>query len=292
MPAFRPLASYMADSKISYQDAGLDYQQAAKCEAYTIIGSDALSMLAVDDSGVVTAAVYYPFNNAWTDASTPALRAVLASDDVFRLRFRNHFCAIFHPRFTLVPSRLFNPANLHPYFSLLLSENNMIYGYNRLPDMDCVAVYAHKEEEQHISMQLSGRDSAPHLAAAFLRAAQFAAPVQGHSLIVNVRNRSAQVAVFDRQHLLYYNVTPNDGPADLVYYIMVLFDQFRLSQQTTPVFLAGNIHAQEESVGLLRNFIERVAFIPAQEKHHFPALSNPIPEHFFFELISLRHFGR
>jgi len=289
--AFRPMAFYMADSKISYQDARLDYQQASRCEAYTIVGADALSMLAVDDSGVVRAAVYYPFETAHTHDLNP-LRGVLQSDDVFRLRFRNHFCAVFHPRLTLVPQRLFDADHLPAYFNLLLSENSMEYGQIPIPEMDCVAVFANRKDEQALCNQLSSRPSSPHLAPALLRAAQYTAPRDSSSVFLNVRNHTAQVAVFDRQMLLYYNAIQFENGDDLVYYILLLYDQFRLNALKSPLIIAGNVAADDEALRLLRNYIAQVSFAVAPEKLQFPEIVPAVPEHFFFELISLRHFGR
>jgi hypothetical protein len=289
--AIRPMAFYMADSKISYQDARLDYQQASRCEAYTIVGADALTMLAVDDSGVVRAAVYYPFETTHPN-DLASLRGVLQSDDVFRLHFRNHFCAVFHPRLTLVPQRLFDADHLNAYFNLLLTENSMEYGHVPIPEMDCVAVFANRMEEQELCKQLSSRPTVPHLGPALLRAAQYTAPRDASSVFLNVRNRTAQVAVFDRQMLLFYNVMQFESGEDLVYYILLLYDQFRLNALKSPLIIAGNVASDDEALQQLRNYIAHVSFAVAPEKLQFPEVSPAVPEHFFFELISLRHFGR
>jgi hypothetical protein len=281
----------MPESKISYQDARLDYQLASRCEAYTIVGADALSMLAVDDSGIVRAVVYYPFSHN-DPQELSDLRAVLQSDDVFGLRFRNHFCSIFHPRATLVPTKLFDSGNLASYFKLLLLDEQIEYGYSELKEMDCVLVYAHYPVEKEICSKLSGRPVSKHLASVFLRAAQYIAPANAQGVVLNTRNKKAQVAVFDRQSLVYYNAISFENAADLVYNVMLLYDQFRLSPEQAPLLLSGNISSKDEAVHLLSNFISDVQFASAPEKLQFPDIHPPLMEHVFFELISLRHFGR
>lgn len=280
----------MDTNTLDYTDNRLTADVATQCILHVVLGADSISLLAADSNGAIVALQSWAFSaegQAFDQTEWP-LRGVLRQA-VFGLPFGHTHCALFHRNATLVPRRLFQHGNLAAYFKLLLNPAEYIYAYDELPEFDAYLVYATEQGLAKLCTDFFPRARIRHLAVPLLRQARDMNAAEEHRIFVNIRNQVAQIAVFERQNLLFYNSFAFSASPDLLYYILMVYDQFRLVPKDIPLTVAGNLLEDSELYRLLYRFIRDIRFAALPGYYKMPADTEILPGHCYFDLFCLKN---
>jgi hypothetical protein len=186
-------------------------------------------------------------------------------------RFATVQCAFFNLNSTLVPRRLFNAADLPAYLRLLLRPADYAFRSIALPDLDCFLVYALEPDMLQMCGQYFPEARVTHLAAGLLRSWQSMASSHDYEVFLNLRHQVAQIAVFDRRNLLFYNAFTCAKPGDLLYFTLLAYDQFKLDTATVPLVIAGQMTPDSEHYRLLLRYINHIRLA-------IPTAMPPLPD--------------
>jgi len=156
-----------------------------------------------------------------------------------------------------------------------------------MPEFDCFLIYAVEESLRNICRPYFPNGRSIHLAAPLIRAFSTLHPRTDYEVMVNLRNQVAQVVVFDRQNLLFFNTFSFEHPNDLLYYLLMAYDQFRLNPLETPLTLAGNVLEDSDIYRLLYRYIRHIRFAHLPHHGQLPAAAVSLPPHCFFDLFTL-----
>lgn len=273
-----------------FSDSRLLAGAAALYELNVVAGTDGFSFLAADPTGAILTLKAWHFDNydGGFEQTDTDLRAILASESVLQSAFSRVRCAVFNREATLVPRRLFNPDALNSYFQLLLPPGDYEYGYEALPNLDCYLVYALDKRVGDLLLKYLSVQNITHLASPLLQKALDVVSIDATAVVVNLRNEVAQVMAFERGNLLFYNTFSFDKAGDLLYYVLLAYDQCRLSPDRIPVWLAGEALPDAEIYKQLYRYIRQIRFVAAPTNYHWPAEAPPVPEHMFFDLFCLK----
>jgi len=268
----------------------LNAESAPDFALWAVLGTESASLLATNGAGDVLASAVRDF----ADADKPFgkigqdVRRLLRESVVWNLPYGQKHGFLFHSNTTLVPRRLFQHGDLSGYFSLLLAPGAYAYAYEEIPEFDAYLVFATEKAQADLFAELFADARPRHLAVPVLRYVRDIASISEHTVFVNVRNQVAQVIVLERQNLLFYNTFSFASAADLLYYVLLAYDQFRLSPGAVPLTVAGNILYDSDLYRMLYRFVQEVRFAVPPAHFRLPPEPEALPAHCYFDLLCLK----
>ena len=288
---FRPFYFTMDKLIFSYQDRQLTLTEAGKCALYLTVGTESLTLMVLNPAQECLALQGWHFATASQhfEGAEPALRRILGQETIFTYPFRYVRYGFANAQVTLVPNRLFRSDDLATYFKLLLPAGDFVYRSEPLPDFDCHLVYALETSVLRICHRYFANGAEVHVAGTLIRNFNKIAAGRDHAIFANIRNHMIQICVFERQNLRYFNSFGWQHPNDLLYALLLVYDQFRLSPLDLPLQVAGNLLQDSEVYRLLSRFIQKIDFVALPNQVSLGAAANNLPPHCFFDLVCLKN---
>ncbi len=279
----------MDKNLFDFHNPALDAGTAAAGSLSVLVGSEGFSLYATGSNGAVQALKAWNFAPPGYNGSDngTSLRMIFGSEPLLSLPFQQVRYAIFNRYATLVPRRMFDADHLPDYFKLLLPSAEYAYRYDVLPEFECFLVYAADPDVIHICDQYFPSGRPIHLATALLKSWRNLVPLREYGVCANLRNQVVQIAVFDRQNLIFYNAFDFAKPVDLLYFVLLAYEQFRLDPGAVALTVSGHIEADSETFKLLDRYIRTIRFATLPAQSGLPSGSGNLPEHFWFDLFSV-----
>lgn len=273
----------------SFQSELLTPQMAATSVLRMVVGINGASLL-VKNAGKALALKSWQL--AGTDQGFPAfesdLRNVFGSERMLDWSFSSKYCALSSAAATLVPKRLFDPNHLAQYFTLLLRKSGeRQFGFEHLEAFDCYLVWAADAGLHRLCAQYFPADTMRHVAAPLLTATQKLAPAEGYAVFANLLGQKAQVSVFERQNLVFFNCFDFTKPSDLLYYVLLAYKQFDLNPLDIPLTLSGTLLEDSDIFRLLLRYVRPMRFPPLASGVELPEAAQTLPAHYWFDLSTL-----
>lgn len=276
---------------LELKDSQLNATNAPHCTFFGILGSESLSAIAVNGDGKLMAFEsweYYQQLKSFEQVERE-VRGLLKQETIFRLPFGQNFVAVSHPFVTLIPRRLFQHGKLPEYFQLVIKPGEYQYTYEELPEFDAYLVCATEKGQARLFTEFFPDARIRHLAAPILRYIRKLAAVSEHTIFVNLRAQVAQIVVLERQNLLFFNTYQFSTATDLLYYVLLAYDQFRLNPQHTPLTLAGNILKDSELFRMVYRFVREVRFATPPVDIQLPQEVETLAAHCITDLLCLKN---
>lgn len=192
---------------------------------------------------------------------------------------------------SIVPRRLYDAANKAAYLQYLSSDKgHRDYFDDALPKFGAHQVYAIPADWAAWRNRRFPNSQPLHISSALLNgfSAHAAATLQdGRSLFVHVGMGEVRIALLDANSLYFSNAYTYQAAKDFLYYVLAVFNEFDLDQETTPIWLSGQLVEDSEIYRLLFRYFRKLAFMPCP-----PALStgtqlSATPQHFYTDLYFL-----
>jgi len=275
----------------SFHDERLTAAYAVGCDLHIVAGADGCALLVSDAEGHVVALKRWHFSrpasgHSSTDTLTD-LRGVLIGERMFAWSFRRVRWAWVGANATLVPRRLFRAEDLPAYFKLLLHPAAYVYGYDELPELDCFVVYALDTDWVRLAEQYLPQAVQTHFAQPLLRSWRSVAPSGDYDVRLPLHQKSAQIAVFDRQNLLFYNTFTFNHANDLLYFTLLTYEQFRLNPAEIPLTISGHLLEDSDGWRTLYRFVEHLRFAALPQAAHLPEAARELPDHCQWDVVAL-----
>jgi hypothetical protein len=277
--------------KLSFSsfDNRLNATTAPEARLQAILGTEGASLLVTDAQRLPLALSTWQFSPAHPDfeAALSDLRMVMGREVMFGWPFGQVQFALSNAQVTLVPRRLFRDQALSAYFHLLLPEKPLHYAYELLPELDCFLVYAVEQSAIDLIRQYYPAAAITHLAYPLLEQWRREASATDYSIMANLRQESVQIAVFERRNLLFYNTFSWKTPADLLYHMLLVYEQFRLNPLEVGLQLSGNLVEASDIYRQLYRYIRHLRFVSLPAGLRMPAQSDGLPPHCFYDTYTL-----
>ncbi|MFN0212761.1 MAG: DUF3822 family protein [Saprospiraceae bacterium] len=251
-----------------------------------VVGLHGISLLVKNESRILALKSWQITGNEPSfQALEPEMRRVFGSERLFDLQFETKSCALSLSNSTLVPSRLFDPENLGQYFQLLLRvDAEQSYGFEKLDKIDCYLVWVADKGLTNLCGQYFSTQNIRHTAAPLILEYQNLAPAEGYAVFANLCNQKVQIAVFERQNLVFFNAFNFGKPSDLLYYVLLAYKQFDLNPLDIPLTLSGTLLEDSEIFRLLLRYIRPMRFPPLPAGFQLPSEAKTLPAHYWFDL--------
>lgn len=269
-----------------FQDEKLNADKASGGTLKIIVGSDGISLLALSATREVLGLEAIEVSDKIIDNQFFESEFVeyLRSQKLLSLPFGTVRAVLSTSLATLVPQRLFSPSEYAKYFQLLMpTAADTLFGHQEIPAFGCQLVWGAPPSFQYFI-----REYQPgHLATALIQKYHTLASAEGFSIFLNIRGHRAQITVFDLRGLVFYNTFEFNKPTDLLYFVLLVYDQFRLNPEHVPLQLSGGLLETGDHYKMLYRYIRNIQFLAPNAGLSLPKSDQALPDHYWFDLLSL-----
>jgi hypothetical protein len=259
-------------------------------ELSLLVGADSVYYLVNDAQLNVLALKSFHFDHRREKSASVNLKSVFIEDEMLKLPYNVTKIVFTTPHFTLVPTKFYDDKSRMTYFDNLTSvsgqeqlecdviksiESNNVY----LVDSALVAAMksTFPQAQQH------------HYMTALIQGFQkIAARRDGHQVFANIRDGQVQVLFFDGKDLVFANSFPFRTPQDLVYFILNVYEQFKLSPEVTPLSISGSLTEDSDIFKFIYRYVRYINFVGTPPYFRFGQQFTGIPQHFYFDLFSVK----
>ncbi len=260
-------------------------------ELSILVGMDSFAYMVNDENLYIQILKEYSFktieaNQDWSAVIGP----IIEKDKHLRASFNHIWVGVDHRVATLVPNRLFQSDEKKAYLENLVElDDKDELVKDDLNDLSAKLVYPFHKTLQAVFQKHFPGFRSYHLVTTLSKALRaHTARQNGYHLFVLFHSNSIRVVLYDKQDLLFINHFSYQSATDVVYYLLMVIDQFSLSTMELPVYLAGQLLKDSEIFRLLSRYINSLRFMEAPPQFEMGSHLKRYPEYFFYDLLSLR----
>lgn len=260
-----------------------------------LIGMDRFCFMVSDPQQNVLLLRNYTFSeeNSRMSSLEAELKELYISDKILKLAFKRVRIGLVHDKNTLVPKGMFEKETASTYL-----ENVVSYPTDDHIDFEllkvCEIVNVHATNADIIN-QLKGYFPGAHiyhtLSPIILGFRMITEHQRGKQVCLNIRDRVLHILLFDGKKLLFCNTFHYQSSKDFIYYVMLIYDQFKLKPEVDGIHLAGTIVENSEIYHLLYRYVRHINIISAPAYYRYGKKIDKAPTHFYFDLLSLKLCG-
>jgi hypothetical protein len=218
-----------------------------------------------------------------------ALEAYLNKHALLKARFRTVKLGIHSSLFTLIPERLYSEKDKKNLL-IHLSETAALHEVraDQLGNLNSRLVYSLDRKladliKRHFSSARIFNMNSTMLLATHQLASQ---EREGYQFYLHVDGHYMRIFLFEGKNLLAATQNAYQAPQDLVYYVLLTFEQFRLSPADQPVFVCGSIHRDSDLYNQLYRYVQHIHYLKAPAFLQKGPQTKAIAEYQFFDLFS------
>ena len=216
---------------------------------------------------------------------------ILDEDKVLTLSYK-HVKIVFDNRLvTLVPNVLYSDENPVLYLEKVVNiPDEHVVLIDTITDIAAQNIYAIPEKVYHMFRDQYGSNTYYHLSTAIIKSCQSFIEYKIDTekvVFLNIQQNQIHVIAFDRTQLLFYNTFNFQNAEDLVYYVLLVYEQLGLHNEKVPLYIAGKIQEESQIHDRLYQYIRYLHFVSRTDFYRFDKSFKSIPSHFFFDLYSL-----
>ena len=202
--------------------------------------------------------------------------------------FKSVTCAVAHPKFSLVPSALFDEESKNPMLGFNHPlENNEKTHSDTLQNLEAKNLFSISEYLQSAIHKYFPHAHILHNATSFLEGI----------LVQNKTNKTKKVfadfhsdyfeiAILDGRELLFSNAFSYKTSEDIAYYILFVYEQLKLNPEEIELVLSGEIEKTAKEHSLLYNYIRHVKFASLPDSFKYSYKFDEIQPHRFWSLFA------
>jgi hypothetical protein len=221
---------------------------------------------------------------------TALLKDVFFEDPILNAVYKSVKVGFSTPHQTLVPRKFYSETDKPLYLKNLTAEDSLnSIGADSIDALDIVNVYAAEKNLIGLIQAVFPKAKYYHnitsLLLGFDRTAKHSPTPQ---VFANIRDNTVQLFFFTQQKPVFANVFPFKTSQDIIYYILLVYEQFKLNPDETPLVLSGTVTQDSDIYKYIYRYIRHVNFITIPELMHLGQQFTGIPHHFYFDLFSLK----
>lgn len=260
-------------------------------ELSVLLGADSVYYLVNDAQLNVLVLRSYHFDNQKQPRSIGQnLKDVFFDDTILREPFRTIKVVASTPHFTLVPNKFFDANNQATYFQSLTqiaetdvcrndfirnaNMNNVYLTDNHILNV-CHSVFPTAKIYHSLTPLINGYQKISELRA-------------GHQIFANIRDGALQICFFDGRELIFANNYLFKTAQDLIFYIMLVYEQFKLNPETTPLSISGALTENSDIFRYIYRYVRHAAFVSVPLYFRLGSQFTGVPQHFYFDLFSIK----
>ncbi len=223
----------------------------------------------------------------WKDlSSADPLASLMHEPMLLESPFQGLSLALCQTNAVLVPARLFDPDRVARYWeSLSRLPDKYTVGADHLTAPNAWLVYPVREDIRQALPQAG----IFHLASAWLQAiADTPNAAASGGVYAHVFGNLLLLAGWNSGELQFFNIFTFQSANDFLYYVLLAFQQAKLSAESAGLFLSGKISKQAEIYLVLQRYCNHIAFFAPDEAGPYPYGLPKEHHHWYLDLCCVR----
>ncbi len=219
-----------------------------------------------------------------------SLKELWVSDSILSALYPEVHIAFIRPHYTIVPNKLYQSVDKAAYLFPLKSKSTTpeLYQVNDLNMLDAKLIFSVPQAiiaffESKYTQGVQYYNSFTTLINGFAREMKL---LQGKHVWLNVQPTTLQIILFDGEALIFSNQFPFGNEKDFLYYVLLIYGQFKLDPETIPLHISGQLVKESAIYKKLYRYIRSISFVPISKSYQLNNLPEK-PDYFFFDLLSI-----
>lgn len=199
--------------------------------------------------------------------------------------------AFVRPNYTIIPNKLYQAANKASYLTPLKTNSAIpeLYQANNLPAIDAKLVFSLPQSaieffESKYTTNIKYYNSFTPLINGIAKEMQ---TLSGKHIWLNIYVNVLQIILFDGQVLIFSNQFSFDTEKDFIYYTLLIYNQFKLDPEVTPIHISGQLVKKSVIYNNLYRYIRNIYFSEIKDSYQLNTELTSHPNYFFFDLLSI-----
>lgn len=218
------------------------------------------------------------------------VKSLLLSDEAFQKSFAHTNVCYSSSFFTLIPSPLLDPKETRTYLEKVCNLPDSCLAFKSAENPHGMSnVYGINDDDFYLLNSFFPNAKHVHLTSVLLDAYRSHALNQiGERMYINIQSHEMCVYLFRNGELNFANFFKFKSSEDFLYYVMLCFEQQRLDQEQTQLFLTGKLIKDSKVFQLLRRYVRNVKFLNSEVPLNTTSSQDEWLLYQYFDLLSLR----
>jgi len=217
------------------------------------------------------------------------LANIVNEEKLLQQVFRTVSLSIVTPKFTLVPSALFDQNKRENYlnFNSQWNESEEEISSNYLKNLQIYNVFALPNVVKNTTLKLFPNAKIYHQGVPLLESVVARYKNQeNEKVIVHVQASHLEIIVLEGKKLIFFNTFNYKTSEDFIYYILFTCEQLKLNPEELHLTLIGEIKQDASLYVILNKYIRNIHFGLRPDNFEYSEAFEEIPKHFYFNLFS------
>ncbi|HOY16661.1 MAG TPA: DUF3822 family protein [Haliscomenobacter sp.] len=278
----------MANLKYDIVEDNYSPHISALCKLSILFGMDSFSYAVVDNQQKIQAYQHYTLErDANGELDWAGFLATLHSPrEMLTRNYRSVRAVVASPVFTLVPAQWYRVEEKLTYLQHLTTPSaQTIVQADVIPGYPMNAVYEIPNAAQAWLSNLQPEAEFVHCVSALapLLRSRLETP---HNVAAYFGPNRVFIFYFHEGQLVFCNSFSYQTARDALYFLLLVFDQFRLGTEYTPLWIMGHYTEQGELHRQIKRYIKSLQYVPLPAGFRSGTKLNAIPEHFYVDLVA------
>jgi hypothetical protein len=217
------------------------------------------------------------------------IKNILSADKHLNSAFRSVLLGIQSESTTLVPASFYQEKERRHYLEQLMPvDNKMAIFTDALDSQSVNNVFGVRSEVLSLFEEHLPGFHLMHFSTVLIRTLESHAKAHpGHQIYMYFRNKRIRIVLFDNGMIKFNNSFKFSGVKDVLYYLLMVFQQHGLDNAQTPVFILGQLMKDSELFRLLYRYIGKLFFFEHEASTKMGSKLSKMPSWFFYDVLSL-----
>lgn len=269
-------------------DETLDINSTENYELAVQAGPDGVSYSFLDTlrNKVVLLRSFEPEENKYFNAEN--INEIIGRDEFLSRKYKKIRVVTPSPRFTFVPSLLFDPARKNDYFILNhKQEINEVILSNKSSDPDAFAIFSvRKTIKDVLEEHFPGIYPFLHIVPLMMHISKTRRSIHGNYIHVHVERDYFNLIIFGNNELKFSNTFKYRNISDILYYVLNVFTKLGLKQDET-IHFSGVTEKYDDLTSGFAVYIKTIRFSEPRGNFTFSYVFNELEKHRYLNLFSL-----
>lgn len=254
-----------------------------------LVGTTSIYYMVSDAEHQVLALRAYHYDARRDFSLRNGVQEIFFEDELLRATFRTAKVAFSTRHFTLVPNALFDTNRIVEYLKSVANLNDAdIIDFDTIMPIELTNVYNLEEQFTTIIESALPNITNFHSLTTLINGFRVvASALTGQQVFINIRDNQIQILFFEDKNLIFVNSYYFKTSEDVIYYLLMVYEQFELDPQKVPLSIAGFLTMDSEIYRLIYRYIGHISFIGAPAYLRFGNQFAGLLPHFYFDLFSL-----
>ena len=230
-----------------------------------LVGFDSIYYSVIDDLNQVLVMRSYHFDHNKNFSIEKALDNTLSDDVNLKKTFKRSQVVIDTIHFTCIPAKFFDAQKKQIYFKTIndidLNENNFLA--DDIVGTDAVLVYP---IPQKLLLKLNETFPSAKIINSITAQTSYLLSQKklfstDRTAFANFRDGYMQIFFFKSNQLIFSNNFKFSDPQDVIYYTLLIYEQFKLNPSTVPLYVSGSITEDSDIYKFIFRYIRNVHFL-------------------------------